>query len=274
MGQPFWNNNKVSDTVRQDTVRHTVIMWSKILSIFTCCLNIKPNKVHPGGSEETVDREKAEPPVIPVTSPPVTVMSQPRLDRSSDHILAQLRDEGVLLPGQVPTENPGTPPRHQDRQKEMERRLEERREKVKKSCLESRGDLKKQLSDAEVRRQELLAKRTAMISKKFAEKAAGIKTKKEAREMTSTAFVITDTSSSDSDVIATRASQSTKQMEERLEARRARVAKKATVDALETRQNLAAERRQDHKVATVCKAKMLAKRVRFNIPDDPGSDGH
>ncbi|XP_078688907.1 uncharacterized protein LOC144920557 [Branchiostoma floridae x Branchiostoma belcheri] len=230
-------------------------MWAKVLSIFTCCLNIKPNKVHPGDdSEETVDREKAEPPVIPITSPPVPVMTQPRLDRSSDHILAQLRDEGVLLPGQVPTENPGTPPRHQDRQKEMERRLEERREKVKKSCPESRGYLKKQLSDAEVRRQELLAKRTAMISKKFAEKAAGIKTKKEAREMTSTAFEITPTY--DADAIATRASQSTKQLEKRLEA------------------NLAAERRQDHKVATVCKAKMLAKRVRFNIPDDPGSDGH
>ncbi|KAI8513734.1 hypothetical protein Bbelb_080580 [Branchiostoma belcheri] len=76
----------------------------------------------------------------------------------------------------------------------------------------------------------------------------------------------------------------------RLEARRARVAK--TVDALETRQNLAAGRRQsksvrfvsflkvvlqshknryqEHKLASVSKAK---KRVRFSIPVDPGSEG-
>ncbi|XP_078668514.1 uncharacterized protein LOC144909940 [Branchiostoma floridae x Branchiostoma belcheri] len=259
------------------TQRQKCNMWQTLLSVFTCCLNGKVNKVSPG-DEKTGDG-LAEPPVIPITSPPVPVMSQPRPDRSSDDILTQLRDEGVL-PGlkrrdnavafQVPTENPGTPPPHQNRLKKMERRLEERREKVKKSCPESRGDLKKQLSDAEVRRQELLDEKTARISKKFAEKAAQIKAKKEASKMTSTAFLITATS--DSDVIATRASQRTKQLEKRLEARRARVAKKATVDALETRQNLAAERRQEHKLATVSKAK---KRVRFSLPDDePGSDGY
>ncbi|XP_078668372.1 uncharacterized protein LOC144909874 [Branchiostoma floridae x Branchiostoma belcheri] len=250
-------------------------MWQTLLSVFTCCLNGKVNKVSPG--EEKTGDELAEPPVIPITSPPVPVMSQPRPDRSSADILAELRDEGVL-PGlkrrdnavafQVPTENPGTPPRHQVRLKKMEKRMEERREKVKKSCPESRGDLKRQLNDAEVRRQDLLAKKTD----KSAEKAARIKAKKEASKKNGTAFVITSTS--DSDVIATRESQKTKQMEKRLEERRARHAKKATVDALETRQNLAAERRKDHVVATISKAKKFARPHKFPAQEEAACAGH
>ncbi|XP_019615440.1 PREDICTED: uncharacterized protein LOC109463166 [Branchiostoma belcheri] len=184
-------------------------MWQTLLSVFTCCLNGKVNKVSPG--EEKTGDGLAEPPVIPITSPPVLVMSQPRPDRSSADILAELRDEGVL-PGlkrrdnavafQVPTENPGTPPRHQVRLKKMEKRMEERREKVKKICPESRGDLKRQLNDAEVRRQDLLTKKTDTY-KKSAEKVARIK--KEASKKNGTAFVITSTS--DCDVIATRESQ-------------------------------------------------------------------
>ncbi|XP_019615560.1 PREDICTED: uncharacterized protein LOC109463256 [Branchiostoma belcheri] len=254
-------------------------MWQTLLSVFTCCLNAKVNKVSPG--EEKTGDGLAEPPVIPITSPPVPVMSQPRPDRSSADILAELRDEGVL-PGlkrrdnavafQVPTENHGTPPRHQVRLKKMEKRMEERREKVKKICPESRGDLKRQLNDAEVRRQDLLVKKTDKISKKSAEKAARIKARKEASKKNGTAFVITSTS--DSAVIATRESQKTKQLEKRLEARRARHAKKATVDALETRQNLAAERRKDHVVATISKAKKLARPHKFPAQEEAACAGN
>ncbi|CAH1264118.1 Hypp2896 [Branchiostoma lanceolatum] len=202
---------------------------------------------------------------IPVSSQPTPIMSQPRPDRSSNDILAQLRDEGVL-PGlkqrdnavafHVPAENPDTPPRYHMRLKKLEKRMEERREKVKKPCPESADDLKKQLSDAEVRRQELLGKKTDKISTTSAEKATKVKAKKAARKMSSS-FVITSTS--DSDVITTRESHRTKQMERRLKERRRRVAKITSVDALETRRNLAAERRKDHVVATVSKAQKLAR---------------
>ncbi|XP_078589002.1 uncharacterized protein LOC144869519 isoform X2 [Branchiostoma floridae x Branchiostoma japonicum] len=240
-------------------------MWAKVLSLFTCCMSV--NKVSPGeertGDEPedgTMVRETAEASSIPVSSPPVPVMSQPRPDRSSADILSQLRDEGVI-PGlkrrdngavafEVPTENPETPRYFQVRLEKMERRMEERRDKVKKSCPQSIGDLERKLRGAEVRRKELLAQK---ISANSAKKAA----KKAARNMKSTAFVIISTS--DSDVIATRESRRYKLMEKRLTERRERVAKKATRDALETRQNLATERRQDHVVATVSKAKDLAR---------------
>ncbi|CAH1264185.1 Hypp2906 [Branchiostoma lanceolatum] len=193
-------------------------------------------------------------------------MSQPRPDRSSNDILAQLRDEGVL-PGlkqrdnavayHVPTENPDTPPRYHLRLKKLEKRMEERREKVKKPCPESADDLKRQLSDAEVRRQELLGKKTDKISTTSVEKATKVKAKKAARRMYSTSYVITSTS--DSDVITTRESHRTKQMERRLKERRRRVAKITSVDDLETRQSHAAKRRKDHMVATVSKAQKLAR---------------
>ncbi|XP_066282984.1 uncharacterized protein [Branchiostoma lanceolatum] len=166
-------------------------------------------------------------------------MSRPA--RSSNGILVQLRDEGVL-PGlkqrdnavafHVPAENPDTPPRYRMRLKKLEKRMEERREKVKKPCPESADDLKRQLSDAEVRRQELLGKKTDKISTTSAEKATKVKAKKATRKMSSS-FVITSTS--DSDVITTRESHRTKQMERQLKERRRRVAKNTSVDALETR---------------------------------------
>ncbi|CAH1266040.1 Hypp3294 [Branchiostoma lanceolatum] len=242
-------------------------MWDKLLSMFTCCLRV--NKVAPGEEttgdapgDESMVRETTEASAIPVSSPPAPIMSEPRPEWSSDDILSQLRDEGVL-PGlkrrdnaiafHVSVENFGTPPRYHMRLKKME----ERREKVKKPCPESPDDLKRQLSDAEVRRKDLLAKKSGRISTKSAEKAAKIEAKKASRKVTSSGFIITSTS--DSDVIATRESQKTKRMERRLKKRRARVAKVATADALEKRQNLAAERRQDHVVATVSKAKKLGR---------------
>ncbi|CAH1258280.1 Hypp1990 [Branchiostoma lanceolatum] len=258
-------------------------MWDKLISIFTCCLSI--NKVAPG-EETTGDAHEDESmvkettaPSIPVSSPPAPRMCQPRPEWSSDDILSQLRDEGVL-PGlkrrdnaiafHVPVENSGTPPRYHMRLQKIEKRMEERREKVKKPCPESPDDLKRQLSNAEVRRQELLAKKSARISTKSAEKAAKIKAKKASRKVTSSGFIVTSTS--DSDVIATRESQRTKRMEGRLKKRRARVAKVATADALEKRQNLAAERRQDHVVATVSKAKKLG-RPHPSAQEESGSAG-
>ncbi|XP_066284977.1 uncharacterized protein [Branchiostoma lanceolatum] len=246
-------------------------MWDKLLSMFTCCLSV--NKVASGEEttgdapgDESMVRETTEASAIPVSSPPALIMSEPRPELSSDDILSQLRDEGVL-PGlkrrdnaiafHVSVDNSGTPPRYHMRLKKLERSLEERREKVKKPCPESPEDLKRQLSGAEVRRKDLLAKKSGRISTKSAEKAAKIKAKKASRKVTSSGFIITSTS--DSDVIATRESQKTKRMERRLKKRRARVAKVATADALEKRQNLAAERRQDHVVATVSKAKKLGR---------------
>ncbi|CAH1264119.1 Hypp2897 [Branchiostoma lanceolatum] len=122
-------------------------------------MNKGVNKVSPGedkpGDEhqdETMVRETADASTIPVSSPPTPIMSQPRPDRSSNDILAQLRDEGVL-PGlkqrdnavafHVPAENPDTPPRYHMRLKKLEKRMEERREKVKKPCPESAADLKR-----------------------------------------------------------------------------------------------------------------------------------
>ncbi|XP_066288280.1 uncharacterized protein [Branchiostoma lanceolatum] len=205
-------------------------------------------------------------------------MSQPRPEKSSTDILAQLRSEGVL-PGlkqrdnavafQVPAENPDTPPRYHMRLKKLEKRMQDRREKVKKPCPESADDLKRQLSDAEVRRQDLLAKKSGRISTESAEKAAKVKAKK----TSSTAFVVTSTS--DSDIVATRESQKTKRMERRLAERRARVSKTATADALETRQNLAAKRRKDHEVATVSKAKRLARPHTISpAQQEPGCAGN
>ncbi|XP_066282985.1 uncharacterized protein [Branchiostoma lanceolatum] len=103
---------------------------------------------------------------------------------------------------------------------------------------------------------ELLGKKTDKISATSTVKATKVKAKKAARRMSSS-FVITSTS--DSDVITTRESHRTKQMERRLKERRRRVAKITSVDALETRQNHAAERRKDHVVATVSKAQKLAR---------------
>ncbi|CAH1267062.1 Hypp3670 [Branchiostoma lanceolatum] len=229
-------------------------------------------------------------------------MAQPRPEKSSTDILTQLRSEGVL-PGlkqrdnavafQVPAENPDTPPRYHVRLQKLEKRMEERREKVKKPCPESADDLKRQLSDAEVRsrrilqavlslalasasrlfKPDLLAKKSGRISTESAEKAAKIKAKKAARKTSSTAFVVTSTS--DSDVIATRESQRTKRMERRLTERRARVGKKSTADELETRQNLAAKRRKDHVVATVSKAKKLARPHTISpAQQEPGCAGN
>ncbi|CAH1264120.1 Hypp2898 [Branchiostoma lanceolatum] len=93
---------------------------------------------------------------------------------------------------------------------------------------------------------ELLGKKTDTISTTYAEKATKVKAKKAARVMSSS-FVITSTS--DSDVITTRESHRTKQMERRLKERRRRVAKNTSV----------AERRKDHVVATVSKAQKLAR---------------
>ncbi|XP_066288283.1 uncharacterized protein [Branchiostoma lanceolatum] len=209
-------------------------------------------------------------------------MAQPRPEKSSTDILAQLRSEGVL-PGlkqrdnavafQVPADNPDTPPRYHMRLQKLEKRMEERREKVKKPCPESADDLKRQLSNAEVRRQDLLAKKSARISTESAEKAAKAKAKTAARKTSSTAFFVTSTS--DSDIVATRESQRTKRMERRLTERRARVSKAATAEELETRQNLAAQRRKDHVVATVSKAKKLARPHTISpAQQEPGCAGN
>ncbi|CAH1266918.1 Hypp3633 [Branchiostoma lanceolatum] len=262
-------------------------MWETILTFLSCCTT--SNKIFPEETpadkheDETMVRETAESSaILPISSPPAPIMTQPRPEKSSTDILAQLRSEG-LLPGlkqrdnavafQVAAENPDTPPRYHMRLKKLEKRMEERREKVKKPCPESADDLKRQLSDAEVRRQDLLAKRSGRISTESAEKTAKVKAKKAARKTSSTAFIVTSTS--DSDIFATRESQRTKRMERRLTERRARVSKASTAEELETRQNLAAQRRKDHVVATVSKAKKLA-RPRSISParQEPGCAGN
>ncbi|XP_019625777.1 PREDICTED: uncharacterized protein LOC109471039 isoform X3 [Branchiostoma belcheri] len=136
--------------------------------------------------------------------------------------------------------------------------MEERREMVKKRIAETPNELRTQLNEADERRRDILAKR----SRKLANQAARKATKKPC-EAKSTAFFIKPTMSETDAVIATRENKKRRRMEARMEKRRARVAKKATVEALQARQADAAERRQEKVRATVDKAK------RFGRPASP-----
>ncbi|XP_019647030.1 PREDICTED: uncharacterized protein LOC109487478 [Branchiostoma belcheri] len=130
--------------------------------------------------------------------------------------------------------------------------MEERREMVKKRIAETPTELRTQLNEADERRRDIIAKR----SRKLANQAARKEMKKPSRAK-STAFFIKP-AMSESDVITTRESRKRTAMEARMEKRRARVAKKTTVEALEARQTDAEKVR-----ATVDKAK------RFGRPASP-----
>ncbi|XP_078680930.1 uncharacterized protein LOC144915940 [Branchiostoma floridae x Branchiostoma belcheri] len=208
--------------------------------------------------------------LVPVAQAP---LSQVRSTKSSDDVLADLRQAGVIPIKCQPTsvafevadpktasafETNSAPPRRPIRLEKLDKRMEERREMVKKRIAETPNELRTQLNEADERRRDILAKR----SRKFANQQAARKAAKKPCGAKSTAFFIKPTMS-ESDVISTRESKKRRRMEARMEKRRARVAKKTTVEALEARQADAAERRQEKVRATVDKAK------RFGRPASP-----
>ncbi|XP_019625618.1 PREDICTED: uncharacterized protein LOC109470962 [Branchiostoma belcheri] len=204
-----------------------------------------------------------------LTKCPSAPMSQPRPSKSSSDVLVQLREEGVLplkchgdaVAFEVPAtaEEPSSPstskrpPRRPIKLCKLEERMEERRRQFKKKSAGSGTELRRELSNADVRRREILAERSRKLADQTEKKAAKVTAKKPSG---GTAFVLT--SVSDSDVIATRESREMKALERRLALRRARVAKRASWEDQRKRQEDAAERRQVQVEATVAKAKKLA----------------
>ncbi|XP_078670096.1 uncharacterized protein LOC144910653 [Branchiostoma floridae x Branchiostoma belcheri] len=257
-------------------------MWETILRIMSCCSIIKTNKVTPAGEnvddgpkesdepqEMSMNRGNDEPFLVQVVQAP---LSQARSTKSSEDVLADLRQAGVIPIKCQPTsvafevadpkttsafEPNSAPPRRPVRLEKLDRKMEERREMVKKRIAETPNELRTQLNEADVRRRDILAKRSRKLANKAPRKAA-----KNPSNSKSTAFFIKPTMS-ESDVITTRESKKRRAMEARMEKRRARVAKKTTVEALEARQADAAERRQERVRATVDKAK------RFGRPASP-----
>ncbi|KAI8502481.1 hypothetical protein Bbelb_200690 [Branchiostoma belcheri] len=76
--------------------RLRVRMWSTVLSIFTCCLNMKPNKVHPGDeSEETMVREKAGKRVNPNVIQEASRQYK-QLETENPGLLAELKEEAKI----------------------------------------------------------------------------------------------------------------------------------------------------------------------------------
>ncbi|CAH1258243.1 Hypp1980 [Branchiostoma lanceolatum] len=202
--------------------------------------------------------------LLPVEKCPPAPMSQPRPGKSSSDVLVQLREEGVLplkchgdsVAFEVPAEKPISPSKRQSHRSikldKLEGRLEDRRRKFRKKSGESETELERQLSNADVRRREILTERSRKLANRAAEQATKVTSKKPS----GTAFVLK--SVSDSDVIATRESRALKALEKRLALRRARVAKKSSQNDLQKRQADAAERRQVQMEATVAKAKKFA----------------
>ncbi|XP_078671148.1 uncharacterized protein LOC144911192 isoform X2 [Branchiostoma floridae x Branchiostoma belcheri] len=258
------------------TSSETDVMWEVFVKLLSCCSLIKSGKVSPA-PEGTEDgpRESDEPQemsmdrgndvfLVQVVQAP---LSQARSTKSSDDVLADLRQAGVIPIKCQPTsvafevadvESNSAPPRRRIfRLEKLDKRMEERREMVKKRIAETPNELRTQLNEADERRRDIIAKR----SRKLANQAARKETKKSSRAK-STAFFIKP-AVSESDVITTRESKKRTAMEARMEKRRARVAKKTTVEALEARQADAAQRRQEKVRATVDKAK------RFGRPASP-----
>ncbi|XP_078668254.1 uncharacterized protein LOC144909831 [Branchiostoma floridae x Branchiostoma belcheri] len=216
-----------------------------------------------------IQRESKGSELVPVTKCPSAPMSRPRPSKSSSDVLVQLREEGVLplkchgdaVAFEVPAtaEEPSSPstskrpPRRPIKLCKLEERMEERRRQFKKKSAGSGTELRRQLSNADVRRREILAERSRKLADQAEKKAAKVTAKKLSG---GTAFVLT--SVSDSDVIATRESREMKALERRLALRRARVAKRASWEDQRKRQEDAAERRQVQVEATVAKAKKLA----------------
>ncbi|XP_078668267.1 uncharacterized protein LOC144909839 isoform X1 [Branchiostoma floridae x Branchiostoma belcheri] len=258
-------------------------MWETIMNILSCCSLIKTNKVTPAGKGvDDGPKESSEPQDMSMDRGNDEVflaqvvqasLSQARSTKSSDDVLADLRQAGVIPIKCQPTsvafevadpktasafETNSAPPRRPVRLEKLDRKMEERREMVKKRIAETPNELRTQLNEADERRRDILAKR----SRKLANQAARKATKKPC-EAKSTAFFIKPTMSETDAVIATCESKKRRRMEARMEKRRARVAKKATVEALEARQADAAERRQEKVRATVDKAK------RFGRPASP-----
>ncbi|XP_035672841.1 uncharacterized protein LOC118413507 isoform X1 [Branchiostoma floridae] len=201
--------------------------------------------------EETRQRDNT------VKKCPSAPMSQPRPSKSSSDVLVQLREEGVLpltcqgdsVALDVPAEEPTSPSKRQSRRpiklEKLEERLEEKRRKLQMKSAGSGTELERQLSNADVRRREILTER----SRKLANRAA---------EQKSSGTPVALTSASDSDVIATRESRELKALEKRLAWRKARVAKKSSLDGLQRRQADALEHRKIQADATVVKAMFAA----------------
>ncbi|XP_078671145.1 uncharacterized protein LOC144911191 isoform X1 [Branchiostoma floridae x Branchiostoma belcheri] len=272
----FGNNKVPLTTFPCETSSETDVMWEVFVKLLSCCSLIKSGKVSPA-PEGTEDgpRESDEPQemsmdrgndavfLVQVVQAP---LSQARSTKSSDDVLADLRQAGVIpikcqrtsVAFEVAdVESNSAPPRRPVRLQKLDKRMEERREMVKKRIAETTNELRTQLNEADERRRDIIAKR----SRKLANQAARKETKKPSRAK-STAFFIKPTMS-ESDVISTRESKKRTAMEARMEKRRARVAKKTTVEALEARQADAAQRRQKKVRATVDKAK------RFGRPASP-----
>ncbi|XP_078698362.1 uncharacterized protein LOC144925933 [Branchiostoma floridae x Branchiostoma belcheri] len=274
-----WNNKVPLTTFPCSSSSETDAMWETITSILSCCALIKTNKVTPTGEgvddgpkessepqDMSMDRGNDEVFLVQVAQPP---LSQARSTKSSDDVLADLRQAGVIPIKCQPTSvafevaDPKTasansaPPRRPIRLEKLDRKMEERREMVKKRIAETPNQLRTQLNEADERRRDILAKRSLKLANQAARKAG-----KKPCHAKSTAFFIKPTMS-ESDVITTRESKKRRAMEARMEKRRARVAKKTTVEALEARQADAADRRQEKVRATVDKAK------RFGRPASP-----
>ncbi|XP_078699469.1 uncharacterized protein LOC144926497 isoform X2 [Branchiostoma floridae x Branchiostoma belcheri] len=273
-----WNNNVPLTTFPCSSSSQTDAMWENIINILSCCALIKTNKVTPTGEGVYDGRKESPEPqdmsmdrgndvfLVQVAQAP---LSQARSTKSSDDVLADLRQAGVIPIKCQPTSvafevaDPKTasannaPPRRPVKLEKLDRKMEERREMVKKRIAETPNELRTQLNEADERRRDILAKRSRKLANQAARKAG-----KKPCDAKSTAFFIKPTMS-ELDVITTRESKKRRRMEARMEKRRARVAKKATVEALEARQADAAERRQEKVRATVDKAK------RFGRPASP-----